>query len=315
MTKVIVTELEYGKAVPIFSNSGDIECIPAPAAEQQLAAAIRDAGARFAIVGTTKYRRELYDAIPPGGVIARFGVGHDGLDKAAARARGILCCNTPGVLDDSVAECAIGLMLVVGRRLTGAAADNKLGKWTSHVGIEFSGKTLAIIGCGNIGSKVARMARFGLGMRTIGVARRQPRDPAPFDKVVSDFAEAASVADVVSIHLPSLPETANYINHDRLSVMKPSAILINTARGDILDEDALYDAVGSHTIAAAALDVFKHEPYHPTDPEKDLRTLPAITMTPHIASSTQEACNRMAAAALKNIRFALQARTSEMNLV
>ncbi|MCX6985002.1 MAG: hypothetical protein NT118_09685 [Lentisphaerae bacterium] len=117
MTKVIVivTDLEYRKASHIFKNADGFDCISAPSDEAGLAEKIREAGAKFAIVGVNRYCGGLYDAIPAGGVIVRFGVGHDGLDKTLAKSKGIRCCNTPGVLDDSVAECAVALMLTSAR--------------------------------------------------------------------------------------------------------------------------------------------------------------------------------------------------------
>ena len=167
MIKVIITEQEYKKGGHVFENAECFECISAPSDESGLAAKIRETGARYVIVGVEKYRLELYNAIVNGGVIARFGVGHDGVDKVLAKARGIHCCNTPGVLDDSVAECAIGLMLASARHIAPCTADNKVGVWTPRLGTELSGKTLAVIGCGNIGRKVARIAKYGFGMKIV----------------------------------------------------------------------------------------------------------------------------------------------------
>lgn len=314
MTRVIVTEQEYLKAIATFKNAGIFECIPAPADEAGLAEKIRETGARFVIVGTTRYIRELYEVIPVGGVIARFGVGHDGLDKVLAKANGILCCNTPGVLDDSVAECTIGLMLASARHLVECAGDTKSGTWTPQIGIELSGKTLAIIGYGNIGRKVAKIAKSGLGMKIVGFGKQEPDDMSFPDLFTTDFSAAVQDADVVSLHIPDVPANRNFIGVDRLKMMNSSSVLINTARGGVVDEDALYDAVQSGVIAGAALDVFKNEPYFPQSPDKDLRTLKGIVMTPHLGSSTQEACERMARAALRNIELALQGRHGEITL-
>ncbi|MFZ2656142.1 MAG: NAD(P)-dependent oxidoreductase [Victivallales bacterium] len=315
MMKVIVTDLEYGKAADIFKNAEGFECIPAPSDESGLAAKIRETAAKFAIVGVTRYCGELYDAIPAGGVIVRFGVGHDGVDKVLAKAKGIHCCNTPGVLDDSVAEFAMGLMLASARHIAACSADNKSGKWCPRTGFELSGKILSIIGCGNIGRKVAKIAKCGFGMKVVGFDVEKPKDMGAIDEFTNDFAIAVKNADFVSLHIPCLPSTRDFINPDRLKMMKRSAILINTARGGILDEDALYDAVKSGIIAGAALDVFKTEPYSPQSSEKDLRTVDGIIMTPHIGSSTIEACERMARAALRNIELAALGRTKEMNLL
>lgn len=315
MLKVIVTDMEYNKGANIFKGTDGFECISAPSVEAGLAAKIRDTGAKFAIVGVNKYRLELYDAIPAGGVIARFGVGHDSLDKVLAKSKGILCCNTPGVLDDSVAECAMGLMLASARNIVSCSADNKAGKWHPLIGFELSGKTLAIIGCGNIGRKVAKIAKCGFGMKVSGFDVVKPKDMSTIDDFTLDFASAVKNADFVSVHIPDCPATRNFINADRLKMMRKSAILINTARGGVLDENDLYDAVKSGIVAGAALDVFKTEPYSPQSPDKDLRMLNGIIMTPHIGSSSIEACERMAKKALKNIGLASLGRIAEMNAI
>ncbi len=312
---VIVTELEYKKGFSVFQNAEGVRCMPAPSDEAGLAARIRETGATFAIIGVNKYTRELYDAIPAGGVIARFGVGHDGVDKTLAKSKGILCCNTPGVLDDSVAECAVGLMLASARHIAASSAASRAGVWNPRLGAELARKTLAVIGCGHIGRKVAKIAKYGLGMKTVGFDVAAPKDTSGIDEFTFDFNHAVKNADVVSLHIPGIPATRDFINQDRLKVMKRTAILVNTARGSILDEDALFDALQSGVIAGAALDVFKTEPFAPQDPEKDLRTLDGIVMTPHIGSSTVDACERMARAALRNIELAAQGKINEMDLL
>ncbi|MCK6487903.1 MAG: hypothetical protein L6R48_06090 [Planctomycetes bacterium] len=315
MTVVVVTEPEFAKAAAVFRKAEGFECIPVPAEEAALAQRIRETGARHAIIGVVKYSGPLYDAIPAGGVIARFGVGHDGVDKAAARARGILCCNTPGVLDASVAECAVGLMLAVARNLAACALDAPGAAWAPRVGVELAGKTLTVIGCGSIGGRVARVARHGLGMRVVGFGRSRPADLEPYAEFSSDFAAAAGQADFVSVHIPDTAANRDFISRERLGLMKKGAILINTARGGVVDEDAVFDAITAGTIAGAGLDVFKQEPYRPQPSGKDLRTLPQVLMTPHIGSSTREACERMALAALRNIGHAIAGRSGEMNLI
>lgn len=315
MIPVIVTEPEYRKAAEIFSAAEGLRCIPAPSDEAGLANAVREHRARHVIIGVVRYTGALYDAIPSGGVIARFGVGHDGVDKAQAAARGILCCNTPGVLDDSVAECAIGLILALARHLAACSAELRGGTWTPRVGQELAGKTLAIIGYGNIGSRVARIASAGFGMRVVGFGVSAPADRGHLADFTQDFASAVAAADVVSIHIPDTPANRDYINRDRLARMRRTALLVNTARGGVLSEDDLYDAIAGGVIAGAALDVFKREPYQPADPARDLRTLPGVLMTPHVGSSTREACVRMAEAALRNIREAIAGRAGGMNLI
>jgi phosphoglycerate dehydrogenase-like enzyme len=188
------------------------------------------------------------------------------------------------------------------------------------VGSELSGKTLAVIGCGPIGRKVAFIAARGLGMRVIGcetaaVDVESMKRDLGFAEIVSDFAAAVRAADFVSLHIPSTPATRHFLNAARLAAMPVRAWLINTARGAVVDEIALYNALAAGRIAGAALDVFEAEPYRPAAPDKDLRTLDRVVMTPHVGSSTQEACNRMAEQALRNIRFAEAGQTDRMDLL
>jgi phosphoglycerate dehydrogenase-like enzyme len=315
MIKVAVTDLEYNKAVDVFENAVGIESICAPTPEMELAGFIRENHISHVVIGVDKYKDALYDALPAGGVIARFGVGHDGVNKALAAEKGLYCTNTPGVLDDSVAECAVGLMLVAARQLAVCTNDNKNGIWKNRIGFELSKKRLAVIGCGNIGRKVAKIAKNGFGMEVIGFDVVEPQEQDFIDGFSSDFATAVKEADFITIHIPDIASTRNFINTERMSLMKSSAVLINTARGGVLDENALYDAVKTGIIGGAALDVFKVEPYVPQSPVKDLRTLENVIMTPHIGSSTVEACKRMACDALKNIELCENNKISEMSII
>lgn len=302
MTKIAVTEKEYSKAEPVFRNAEECECLSAPDGEKALAAFNSKHQAGHVIIGVEKYTGLLYSELPRGGVIARFGVGHDGVDKKLATENGLFCTNTPGALDDSVAECAVGLMLSTARHITDCAAENRNGNWRPRVGQELSGKTAAVIGCGNIGRRTAKILRHGFGMKVVGCDNTMPPDTDAFDRITCEFSEAVQEADFVTLHIPDLPQTRNFINAERLALLRPHTVLINTARGGVLDENALYDALRAGKIAAAALDVFKKEPYEPQSPDRDLRKLDNVIMTAHIGSSTREACERMARAAIQNIR-------------
>ncbi len=311
MIRVAVTDLEYDKAARVFAGVADLECVRVPTGEPELAKAIRDNGASHVIIGVTRYGGELYDALPRGGVIARFGVGHDGVDKQKAHERGLYCVNTPGVLDDSVAECVFGLMLGVCRDIARNSGLVRAHSWAPAVGLELKGRTIAVIGCGAIGRKVAKIAKQGFGMRVVG-CDVVPTEDSSLDAFYTDFAEAVADADFVSLHIPDTPVTRDFVNVARLAMLGPSAVLINTARGAVLDEDALYDALSSGALAGAALDVFKIEPYAPQTEGKDLRDLDNVLMTSHIGSSTVDACRRMAEAALRNIRLAIDGNHDRM---
>lgn len=315
MNTILITELEYRKAQKIFEAEKRFRCLSAPADEKCLAEAVRSNQAFGVIIGVDRYCDELYEALPSGGIIARFGVGHDGVDKKRAAERGIFCTNTPGVLEQSVAECAIGMMFLAARNFASCAENNRRGIWRNRIGFELSSRTLVIAGCGRIGCKTAAIAKKGLGMRVIGCDVCQPKQPEFFDDFTTDREQAFRQADLLSIHIPDLPATRDYINAETLSWLKPSAWLINTSRGGVLNEDDLYDCIRAGKLAGAVLDVFKKEPYEPMSAGKDLRTLEQVIMLPHLGSSTQEACERMAKAALDNVQKAIQRNYSGMALL
>lgn len=322
MIKVAVTELEYRKAQAVFAGAAKdgIECFSVPTAEADLAKAIKEHGAGHVIVGVDAYKGPLYETLPRGGVIARFGVGHDGVNKELATNHGLFCTNTPGALTDSVAEHTIALLAGAARHVPTVTRTTAQGQWAPIVGRELQGKTLAVIGCGPIGRRAAQIAAIGLRMKVVG-CEVAPVDAASlmnefgFASICKDFGEAVTGADYVSLHIPSVPATAHFINTNRLAMLAPHAWLINTARGAIVDESALYDALAAGRLGGAALDVFECEPYQPAAPGKDLRRLGNVIMTPHVGSSTQEACDRMAADALQNIRLACAGRFDEMSLL
>lgn len=316
---VLVTEPEFRRAERVFSNTPGLTCVVGPSDEDALVEAIRRAGARHAVVGGKPYRGPLYDAVGRGNVVARFGVGYDGIDKARATQAGVLCTNTPAVLDQSVAELTFLLVAAAARHLVATATDMQNGRWQPIEGTELRGKTLTMIGIGRIGRAVARIARDGFGMRVVGYHRTgssSVADARPdFDALTDGVEQALSQADFVVLLIPAAPENAHFINAERLAMMPPRAWLINTARGMVVDERALFDALASGRIRGAALDVFDREPYVPVEPGKDLRTLPNVILVPHVGSHTPEANGRMAARALENITLAEAGRFDEMNLL
>jgi phosphoglycerate dehydrogenase-like enzyme len=316
---VIVTDPEFRRAAEVFTSTPELTFVPAPHAEAELSEAIREHRARHVVLGPTPYTGRLYEAVPRGGVLARYGVGHDGIDKAQATRAGLLCTNTPGVLHQSVAELTMLLILAAARHLAAVDGAMREGRWAPQPGVELQGKTLAIVGCGAIGRAVARIASAGFGMQTIGV-RRSPGTASAagrqdFHATTDDYAGAVREADYVSLHIPALPENAHFINRDRLSLLPERAWLINTARGAVVDEAALYDAVAKKRIAGAALDVYVNEPYTPVDPNRDLRSLSAVVLLPHVGSNTADANRRMGERALANIRLAEAGDFATMDLL
>jgi phosphoglycerate dehydrogenase-like enzyme len=312
---VLVTETEFNRAPEVFSSAA-AQCVAVPGDETALAREVRKHGARYVIVGSVKYTGPIYDALSQGGVLARFGVGHDGIDKEKATAAGVLCTNTPGVLDESVAELAMLLILAAARRLPSLDAELRAGTWNlGPSGIELRGKTLAVIGGGRIGQATARIASRGFGMRTIGFRRTNRADAIGFDSMTLDFASAVSDADFVSLHINAEPANHQFLNRARLSLIPSRAWLINTARGSVVDESALYEALVETRLAGAALDVFDREPYVPAERSRDLRTLPNVILAPHVGSHTREANRGMAERALQNVMHAHAGDFGSMDLL
>jgi D-3-phosphoglycerate dehydrogenase len=236
----------------------------------------------------TKVTKEVIDAASSAKIIARVGVGLDNVDVKAAEAKKIRVINAPEAASVAVAELAIGLMISLARSIPRADAESKKGNWIKKdlMGTQLSGKYLGIVGVGNIGRHIGRMAK-ALHMNLIGY------DPYPINKefisetgmIVTDLNTLLESADYITCHVPSTPETKHMFNAERFSKMKPTAYLVNTSRGEIIDENALYEALKNNKIAGAALDVFEVEP--PTN--KLLLGLPNIVCTPHIGAQTKEA--------------------------
>lgn len=317
---IVITEPEYHKAETVFSAASDFTVHVVQPEEDLVADKIKTVNARAAVLGVETYSGPLYAALPRGSILSRFGVGHDGIDKPRARASGLFVTNTPGVLDDAVAEHALALILAVAKNIAEFATAAQRGEWRPHSTLELRGRTLAVIGCGAIGCRLAHAARAGLGMRVIGCEVRTDlheglSQTGDFDSLTQTLDTAVAGADVVSLHVPVAAATRGLIDRQSLASFRPGAILINTARGPVVDEDALFDALANGRLGAAALDVFEAEPYIPRTPGKDLRALPNVLMTPHIASNTVEACRRMALRALDNIRAVLDGHPERADLV
>ncbi|HJR49136.1 MAG TPA: D-2-hydroxyacid dehydrogenase [Nitrososphaeraceae archaeon] len=237
----------------------------------------------------TKVTREIIEASAPNvKIIARVGVGLDNIDIHEAEANGIRVINSPEAAANAVSELVMGLMLSLARSIPFADIETKKGKWVKSdlTGAELRGKYLGIIGVGNIGRNIGRIGR-ALRMNLIGY------DIVPVNKdfirevglIVADLNTLLESADFVTCHVPLTAETKKMFNIDKFSKMKHTAFLINTSRGEIIDESALYDALKNGRIAGAALDVFETEP--PTN--KMLLQLPNVICTPHIGAQTKEA--------------------------
>lgn len=236
----------------------------------------------------TKVRKEIIDAAENLRVIIRGGVGLDNIDVEYAKGRGIKVLNTPAASSISVAELAIGFMFALSRHIVTGTITLREGKWEKKKlkGFELYGKTLGIIGIGRIGREVAKRA-LALGMKVIAY------DPyvkeIDMDVEMVDLDSLLEKSDYVTLHLPLTDQTRHMIGEKELSKMKPTAYLINCARGGIVDETALYNALKEGKIAGAAFDVFETEP----PGENPLFTLPNFICTPHIGASTKEGQGRV----------------------
>jgi lactate dehydrogenase-like 2-hydroxyacid dehydrogenase len=318
--KIAVTELEYKKARKIFDLAKDYQIIPAPAEEDKLVTLLQREKVDHIIIGVDKYLNSLYNVLPKNGVIARFGVGYDGVDIQKAIEKGILCTNTPGALDDSVAEHTMNLLLAASRSTINIGGKMRSGIWEPSVGCELKGKKLAVIGLGPIGRRVAQIASYGFKMIIYAceindIDDQLMRNEFGIEKVEKSFESVVSDAEYITLHIPVNNQTKYFINADRLKSIPQHSWLINTSRGSIVDENALFTALSANKLKGAALDVFEYEPYQPVKPGMDLRTLDNVIMTPHVSSSTREACEKMAKQCLQNIRFADNGEFDKMNLL
>jgi D-3-phosphoglycerate dehydrogenase len=238
-------------------------------------------------------------------VISRWGVGIDNVDLEAARELGIEVRNTPAVFADEVADVAIGYVIMLARRLHSIDAGVRAGEWPKPQGVSLSGRTLGVVGLGSIGRAVAKRG-LAMGMTVVGI------DPMPQAEATAaelgvqllGLDEVFAAADVLSLNLPMSPENRHLVNEARLGAMKPGSFLVNTARGPLVDEAALVEALESGHLAGAALDVFETEPL---PAESRLRGMANVILGSHNASNTIEAVRRVNRLAIDNLLAVLEA--------
>jgi D-3-phosphoglycerate dehydrogenase len=249
----------------------------------------------------------LIQACPDLKVIANVAVGYDNVDVEAATSHGVLVCNTPGVLDNTTADMAFALLLAAARRIAEADHYVRSGSW-QHVkfnlllGHDLYGKTLGIIGLGRIGQCVARRAR-GFDMKVLYSQRNRlsSRAETELNATYTTLDQLLQQSDFVSVNCPLTKETRHLIGDEQFALMKPSGIIVNTARGAIIDEKALVKALQAGSIAGAGLDVFEEEPH----PAKELLTMENVVLAPHIGSASLETREAMANLAAKGLVTAL----------
>jgi len=265
-----------------------------PGSEDVLVERIRDFQIVINIRSSSKFSERVFAACPRMKLLSLWGTGTDNVDLSAAQRHGVTVTNTPGVAAVSIAEHALMLTLAVARRVTTLHQQVVNGAWPRGQSVQLRGKTLGIIGLGAIGRQFARLGE-AVGMRVIAWTMH-PNPALGFELVELD--ELLRQSDVVSLHLRLSPKTTRFIGSRELELMKKSAILINTARGPIVDEAALVEALRSHTVAGAGLDVFEVEPLPPGHPLTELDT---VVMTPHCAGVTPEVLEAGLALAIANV--------------
>lgn len=290
-------ERVLGERFEVVLNGAD-----RPLSEAELTAAM----AEFDVIAPTVSDR-LPAVVLAGGdrckLIANYGVGYDHIDVAAARASGIAVTNTPGVLTDATADLALTLLLMAARRAGEGERELRSGNWsgwrpTHLIGSGLKGKVLGVVGFGRIGRATAARAHHGFRMRIAYFARRPSETAQALDaEFCPDLRTLLGKADFVSLHVPGGSETANLIDADALAAMKPGSYLINTARGGVVDHEALAAALQSGHVAGAGLDVYPHEPQVPAA----LLDLENVVLLPHLGSATAETREAMGTRALANI--------------
>ncbi len=259
-----------------------------------------------------KIDEEVFVAAPSAKIFANYAVGFDNIDVAAAKARGVWVTNTPGTSTNAVAEFTLTLLLAVAKRVVEADQFIRDGKYSGWVpmlfmGSELTGKTLGIVGLGRIGGRVAEIAQKGFGMKVIysDIVRNEKAEEELGLHFHPMLETLLRESDFISLNVPLTDSTRHLINCERLAELKPTAILINTSRGPVIDEVALVETLKNKKIAGAGLDVYEFEPKL----SEGLTFLPNVVLTPHIASATDFAREGMSRLAAENILAALAGKT------
>ena len=300
--RLLVTPTSYGKNDPRLKSEleeivGEVIYNPTgkPLSSEELVQLLP--GVDGYIAGLDNIDANAINAADRLKVISRYGVGVDNVDQVAARENSIVVTNTPGANSVSVAELALGLILALARQIPAAVEAVSQGNWPRYPGISLEGKTIGILGLGAIGKQLARRL---CGFDCKILAHDPYADDAFADEnqvELTTLEWLIESSDFISLHLPLLPETRGFVNKNFLSKMKNGSFLINTSRGEIVDEDALLEAIQSGHIAGAGLDTFAVEP---PDPSHPLLGLPHVIATPHLGAQTDGATSNMGWLAMKD---------------
>lgn len=298
--KVLVSDSLASKGIEILKRAGLEVEVKTGLKPEELKEEIGKYDALI-VRSATKVSRDIIDCAKNLKVIGRAGSGVDNIDMGAATKQGIVVMNTPGGNTITTAEHTMALLLAMARQIPQAVASMKQGKWEKErfIGVELYNKTIGIIGLGNIGTQVARMSQ-GMGMNVIAYDPYLSEEKAKSIGVkMVELGDLIKKSDFITIHTPLTNETRHLINRERIAEMKDGVRIINSARGGIIDENALYDALKSGKVAAAALDVFEKEPADPSS--CPLLELDNIVCTPHLGAVTEEAQENVAVAVAEQI--------------
>lgn len=301
--KVVIADRISSAGLELLQRSPELEIVSTVGAPERLKDEMATAHALI-VRSETQVTEDLLVVAPQLVLVARAGIGVDNIDVDAATRRGVAVMNAPGANTVSAAEQTFALLLALLRRVTLAVQSMRSGEWDRKrfIGTELDGKTLSALGLGRIGQRVARIAR-AFGMQVLACDPYVSRElAAELGVSLTTLEDALRRADVVSLHMPLTEDTRQTINTERLALMKPTAVLVNTARGGLVDEEALFQAVESGRLAGAALDVFATEPLPADSP---LRSSDRIVLTPHLAASTAEAQERVSTEICEAVRQSL----------
>ena len=315
MSKIYITRQIPDNGLEILRNKGyelDISLEDRPLRKEELITALK-AKPYDAVLCllTDTINKEVFDAVPTAKIFANYAVGFNNIDIEEAKKRGVRITNTPGALTESVAEHTWGLILALTRRLVESDQFVRQGKFKGWgpkllLGSDVKGGVLGIVGAGRIGGRVASIAKgFSMEVVYFDVKRNEQFEGESGAVYYQSVDNVLKKADVVSIHVPLLPETKHLITAERLAMMKKTAFIINTSRGPVIDEKALVEALKNGVIKGAGLDVFENEP----ELMPGLLDLPNVVLTPHTASATEVARNEMAKLAAENLVAHFEGKT------
>lgn len=297
--KVLITSQFISKeAIQMLEKFANIEIIQAKSPEEVVIKAARNVDAILA--RTVKITKNVIESAKNLKIISRHGVGVDGIDVEEASKRGIFVTITPDANAEAVSEFAIALMLTFSRRILDCFENIKSGGWDRGklIQSELFGKNLGIVGLGNIGSRVAKKAK-AFGMKILGFDPCiSPEYEEKIGAKLVSFDELLSKSDYISVHIPAMPQTRSMFGKSEFSLMKKTAIFINTSRGEVVNEKEMIVALRNKEIAGACLDVFKEEPLYR---ENELLSLENVILTPHVAAQSKEAIERVGKEAAQNI--------------